>query len=556
MILTPVTLWKDFDDSLPLDEEVVSMEKFEDASHYKIFYYGRQTEKGRVKIFSHYFTPANKGQYPAVLLLFEAGFPADMTFVRWFVEQGYAVLAVDYCGDDGTPDHTYYPEDVDYANFVRAGRAMEYVDTTAKQTSWYEWAAVARYAVKYLRTRPEVTKVGAIGVRTGGEILWKIAPFAALDCMIPICAAGWKAYLGKEKFGDSNATFDEERHRFIAGIDSQSYAPYCKCPVLLLCAINDKKYNSDRVYDTFQQINPETPKAILFSPRANGLLGGHTHDDMNLFLDKYLKERSVFVSRPIEISVGEDDDGNLIATGTFDGDGVIEECGVFYSEKITDNTRREWIRVLEAPKEEKLTYTFPLNVYEGAEKVLVYSFVRYTNGFSVTSKIYEAAIKKKYKNTVYRSRVIYDSDDGTNGFLTMGAARDAVADCFVSRAHEGVSMQAGYGGIEGIGSERGIVTYRVGEARYQAPEGASLHFNAYAQETENCKVIIRCASEDGAEVDYSVTFTVEGRGKWKEIVLSASDFKAESGEELTGFAEAEALALSGNGVIFNNILWL
>ena len=51
-ILTPVTLWKDFDDTLPLNEVTVSETHGGNAVVRDVFFDGKQTEKGRVKIYA------------------------------------------------------------------------------------------------------------------------------------------------------------------------------------------------------------------------------------------------------------------------------------------------------------------------------------------------------------------------------------------------------------------------------------------------------------------------------------------------------------------------
>ena len=558
IILTPVTLWKDFDESLPLDEEEISREEADGLVCREVYYYGRKTEKGRVKIFARFVAPAGAEEYPAVMMLFEAGLPADMNLVKKFTSRGYAVLCVDYCGDDGTETFTVYPEDVDYANYARAGRAMEFADRSAKETSWYEWAAVARYSVKYLHEMPQVTSVGAIGIRTGGEILWKIAPYSQLSCIIPVCAAGWLAYRDLDKFGEKpEKIFDEERHRFIAGVDSQSYAPYVKCPVLLLCAINDRKNNYDRAYDTFQRINPDVEKAILFSSRGNGLMGSHTMVDLNLFLDKYLKGRSVFVSGLADVSVGEDEEGNLVAKCKFDEGGEIVDCGIFFTEEISDCTSREWTRLLADEEQiEDNACTVPFSVYAGSEKALVYSFVNYSNGFSVTSKIKGVPLTKKYRNTVPRSRVIYDRKDGLNGFTPYRQRTRAVADCFVDDASAALRLLPGYGGITGISCELGLITFRVGEPRYAAPDGANLQFDVYAERDTSCKAIF-VREEEGEKVLYTADFSVSGGGKWKKELFAPEEFKSDTGAPLSDFTQVDALIFLGEGkFVLNNIIWL
>ncbi len=558
-ILTPVTLWKDFETNLPFNEEIISEETRGNVIHRKLFLYGRQTEQGRVKIFAHYYQPAEAEHCPAILLLSDAGAFVDETLVSWLTDRGYAVLAPDYCGEtDGhnrTEEYTVYPNDVVYANYIHAGRYLTHVDKTAKETSWYEWTALARYCARYLHEKQEITKVGALGIRTGGEILWKIAPYADLDCMTTVCAAGWLAYAGRSKFGgERNEVFDEERHRFIAGIDSQSYAPYCQCPALLLNAVNDRVYNCDRAYDTFRAVNPAVEKAILFSASGNGLLGGHSLTDLFLFFDKYLKGRSVFISKPIDTVVEEDEDGNLIARGLYDEDGEIEESGVFFTEGVLDYRSCDWTRIV-ATEEEEGEHIFPLDVYAHNERVLVYSFVRYSNGFSVTSKIQEVKLKKRYRNMSERRRVIFGNGESTYCFNAYRNPGRVVADCFLTKERQAVKLASGYGGIMGITCDLGLVTHRVGEPRFRAEEGVSFQLDVYA--AEDCKYNIRfaVATDSGACV-YSFKGFVEGGGKWKRVVLDADDFKSETGASLPDFTRVSALILQGEGVLFNNLIWL
>ncbi len=557
-ILTPVTLWKDFDGTLPLCEDILSESQTEEYRYRELYFLGRKTQYGRVKIYAKYFTPNGLAEYPAVLLLFEAGMPADLRLVPHFIEHGYAVLAVDYCGDMGDGSkHTIYPRDIDYANYARRGRAMDYADESAKETSWYEWAAVARYAARYLDELPETTRVGMIGLRTGGEVLWKIAPYAPVSCFISVCAAGWLAYRDMEKFTGENCIFDEERHRFIAGLDSQSYAPHVKCPVLLLSAINDKKSNYDRIYDTFQQINPEVDKAILYSSHGNGLIGSHSFDNIDLFLDKYLKGRSVYLCEPVHSKAFTDEEGNLKVRIEYDPMGDPEECGVFYTENVNAFKARDWTRIVRKVKDlNGETPLFPLDVYVNSSKALYYSFVRYSNNFSSTSKIQEITLHNPYKNACLRSRILYTAErDGLAGFSVFRRRAGSIADCFADTSSAKVELKEGYGGILGVCCSPDVISYRVSEPKYEPPQGASLAFDAYSPEcTTLCVTFYKDAEE---EKGYTVQVPLEGGGKWKKIVLDSRDFKTETGSSLSGFEGVMSVVFSApDDALITNLIWL
>lgn len=558
-ILTPITLWKDFDDSLPFEEEIVSQRELDGVLYREVYFLGRETQCGRVKIYAKYYTPADEERFPVVLVMFEAGFPCDEQFVKMLINGGYGVLAVDYCGNMGAGKHTVYPSDVEYANYLRVGSAMEHVDTTAKETSWYEWTAVARYAARWLSEREEVTKTGAVGLRTGGEILWKIAPYAPISCFVSVGAAGWLAYRDMEKFSsENNQIFSEERHRFIAGIDSQSYAPHVKCPVLLLCAINDKKCNYDRVYDTFQQINPEVEKAILYSAHGNGLIGHRSTDNLFLFLDKYLKGHSVYLSKPITCNAFRDENDTFQVRVKYDPMGEAMECGVFFTENTSTYKARDWTLVLNdsltETEKNAASVVLPLEVYEGSDKALMYAFVHYSNGFSITSKIQEVVLGEKHKGRM-RSRILFTGEDGTVGFAAFRRRARSIADCFCSKENVEVNLAPGYGGILGISAKTGIISYRVSEPRFEPHEGALFQFDVWSESDSSVRVIFFTDAEE--QTGFEAEFAVEGGGKWKKVCCESGDFKGAKGLPLSDFTSAVSVVFLGKGdVLINNVIWL
>ena len=78
---------------------------------------------------------------------------------KTFCKEGYAVLMPDYRGEwEGCEEHTVYPKAISYANYASAGRHLCYADETARETSWYEWTALARYCVRYLGSLPALQR--------------------------------------------------------------------------------------------------------------------------------------------------------------------------------------------------------------------------------------------------------------------------------------------------------------------------------------------------------------------------------------------------------------
>ena len=97
-ILTPISLWKDFDASLPTDAQTLSERTEEGLIFRKVRFSGRQTEKGRVRIYAALVRPETEEPLPALLLLTKADSPIDLPLAVRFAKRGYCVLCMDYRG--------------------------------------------------------------------------------------------------------------------------------------------------------------------------------------------------------------------------------------------------------------------------------------------------------------------------------------------------------------------------------------------------------------------------------------------------------------------------
>lgn len=200
--------------------------------------------------------------------------------------------------------------------------------------------------------------------------------------------------------------------------------------------------------------------------------------------------------------------------------------------------------------------TFPLDLYEKSDRALVYAFANYSNNFSVTSKIQEVIVKKQYKNVCVKSRIIYSSErDALNGISGFRRRARSIADCFADGKGVDAKLLPGYGGILGATAEAGVVSYRVNEPRYSAPEGASLRFDAYCAEDATIKVTFYFDEDE--EKGFTAEARISGGGKWKSILFDAGEFKSATGLHLENFANALSLVFVGSEqVLINNVLWI
>lgn len=559
-ILTPITLWGDFNDALPLQAKVLGESTEDGVSLSRVRFFGRAVGEERVDIFALLAKPSADKECPAVLILSDCHLTADKALLKLFAKRGYAVLMPDYRGVWGeAADYTVYPQAISYANYSLAGRHFSFADETARETCWYEWTALARYCVRYLREQPFVTRVGAVGLKAGGEVVWQLAATCDLACAVTVCAGGWRAYRGILKYGENTELkMDDERYRFLAGVESQSYAQYARCPMLMLCATNDENLDADRAFDTYARINPEMPKSFYFAARYDGHIGNTGLNDLFQFAEKYLKEKDRFLPEPVAVTI-EEDEGELVARVSLEHNtgGRLDYCDVFMAEDNPDASTRDWTICPLKRDEKKEGMVFYLNAYKNAVRVFAFAKAKYKSGFAVSSKIAVKRIEKQYANMTDRSRILYSSENGRDSFTIDNTSGKLLADCFLNNDTPPVVMVDGPHGIRGIYSAYGLKLFRINEERYRPAEGALLKFDLYSPQGCALRINLVVFSEGGAKEVYACTLTSNGGECWSNFVVGAKDFKNEVNKPLGQIRDAKYITFNSDGEFcINNLLWL
>lgn len=551
---TPVSLWKDFSDELDV-EPVILDEHIENGIKYEqVNFYGRDTGNGRVQIYGLMASKSDSPSNECLLILRDSLENADERLLEYFVNKGYNALFVDYSGErEGTERFTKYPENVAYANVIKCGNP-DNVPDSAKQTCWYEWVAVGVYARKYLKERFNTEKIGIIGIRDGGEIAWKLAYVAQFSCAITVNACGWRAYKGYSKFLDADPDFDDERYRFIAGLDSQSYAPYVKCPILMLCSTGDPLFNYDRAFDTFTRINPEFAllSSISYAINCGRRIDLRANKVMFMFLDSFVKMHSVFIPKPAETKVSTDDNGNLTVKIICDNSGIVEDCGVYVAEDCIDFSTREWStaplkRVIDPYQRE-----YYLNIFEKSSMVFVLSYSIYSNGFIVWSKMTTKKISGKFRNSLTKSKIMFTSNFGTECFQAADCTNHSVGDLFLFDKDTTPSIIE-LNGLSGVYSSCGLRTTRIQCPQFAPDKDSILKFDVCAEEDMELEVTLKLKSDQEA---YRAKLYILG-GVWQSQLIKPKTLKNKDGISLLSYTLCESLTVNGDKKFaINNLIWL
>lgn len=555
-ILTPLSLWGNFDCSLDTNSETISAETSEGVKIEKVNFYGRDTGNGRVRIAAVFACDAYIPATETVIIFPDSTETFDYKLLKMFVKQGYSALMVDYRGIWKDCDfYTQYPKNIEFANTALCGRYKDYVDESADKTCWYEWVAIGLYAKKFVIEKTGEYNIAVVGIRDGGEIAWKLGVAADLSCIVPVCAAGWKAYAGVRKYASEEPKMDDERYRFIAGIDSQAYAPSVKCPVMMLCSTNDNRFDYDRAYDTFSRINPQfiDKSAISYSVICNETIDGKSISGMFMFLDRNLKSRQVFIPKPAVITVEADEEQNLIAKAIFDVHGIVESCKVYLAEDCADSSIREWKECSEKRNVSDSEREFYLNIYEKTATIFVLGCVTYSNGFTVWSKTCVKKISGKFRNMHNKGRLIYSNNCGVAGFVMANPKSSALGGVFIDDESVLPKTVEKSKGIKGVFSPCGISTFRFTSPCYAPFAGSVLSIDVYCDTTQ--KIGLSLLDLITGEV-YNYSPEIIG-GVWQSIVCESALFKNAVGVPLEAYTQNLKFTVSGEAPFaVNNLSWL
>ncbi len=555
-ILTPTTLWNDFDDTLDLSAVTIGIKRDRGVKFERVNFLGRETGEGRVKVFGIFASSESVPANETVIIFPDSSDTVDENVLRLFVERGYSAFMVDYRGQWENDDHhTVYPKNIEYANTLKCGRSKEFVDESADKTSWYEWVAVGIYARKYVVERTGSEDVAVLGIRDGGEIAWKLAAAKKFCCAIPVSAAGWLAYLGISKYRTDEQQLDPERYRFIAGIDSQAYAPFVRCPMLLLCSTNDVRFDYDRAYDTYSRINPEfLPDSIIaYSVQCSSAIDSKSFENMFMFLSKHLKGRQVFLPQNGDITVSVDGEQNLIATAKFANTGDITECRVYMAEDTIDSSVREWILCETPVKISDNEFKSNVNVYKDTSRLFVLACATYANGFTVWSKTAVKKLSGRFKNTCDKCSVMFSAKNGIDGFRISDTRSVAVGGIFFTGDAARPQIVTKAKGIDGVYSEHGLTTYRLNSVRYSPTRDKVLKLDVFCDATAEIVLMI----EDMVSGEtYRYSQSILG-GVWQSLVLNSKLFKNENKVPLADYAHNVRLCIScQEKYAINNVMWL
>lgn len=554
-ILTPTALWKNFKIE-EVNATTIKQTKKGELITTKLNIEGRAVKDGKVNIYAEVYRKDKEQSCPAILLAADFVINTGEKLIKELVSLGYAVMCVDLYGQrEGAENYTIYPESISYANFEKAKDFLYTVEKDAQKTCWYEWSAIIRYALKYLKSLPYITKVGGVGAGSVATALWQVAGTDSnLDCAVFALNSGWLGYRGVNKFsGVAEPQFSEDMFKFIAGVDCQSYALHVKCPTLMLSATNSNEFDLDRAYDTLTKIPPSIFSAVHYSVGCVNTLNCQGYDNTLTFLKNFLFDEKKDLLQEVEVKL-DVQEGELVIEASVGQDKDIDKIEFFVAEEKINPSLRAWEKI-DAQKVKDGVYTAKHVPYYNSGIVTAFVMATDSKGFAICSNVVakrfgQGEFGKSYKNTLlYSSRIA-----NAQSIFAPASSKEQGASLFEKT---GVFVKKGPMGIYGVGCNQGLLTFAIGSQKYMPNNSAIFMLDVYAKQQAVLEVKL-IADYFSLKTEYVARVNLVGGDFWSNVQIGMNKFKTAEGIVLKDYSKISALEINVNGVdyLINNALWI
>lgn len=355
-----VSLWKDVDFRRdPLDVRVLKEWK-EDGVVCRHVTFLVGTFKGAPSRIAAFYTfPEGAKHAPAFVWAHGGGQRAERQRGTYFAKHGYATIDINWGGREIEPGAT---ENTDWGKvdptqgpqfYPKAFRGVKQdfqpdphtIDPvlSPRNGNWYLLTYAGRRAITFLENQPEVdpARIGFTGYSMGGNI----TSFAAIDPRLRAVApmVGGTGFVSSAFPGipDPNPANAYRGHAdlFAATMESQSYYPHVKCPVLMLTATNDFHGTVDRAYACMSLL-PHRDWRVSLKLHYNHSLGPEQWLLLNLWFDRHLKGLPVEIPKTAKARLTVAADGKSAAfTVTPDLPSRLRSVRILYSHDPNPQSR-------------------------------------------------------------------------------------------------------------------------------------------------------------------------------------------------------------------------
>ena len=556
-IYTPITLWQDFSYELPVSEGVISEYEENGIIYKNVYVSGKRTNVGQVKIYGLSARKKTAKKCSAILILPNYTKTVSKEVVTYFAKQGYQAFMIDYGGMYGDKEYyTAYPEDIAYANASEDRDAIHRIATDVKNTCWYEWTSVARYAFYYLTHQKDVNGVGVLGIKHGATIAWQLAATEKdIKCMTVAFGTGWRAYRGYNKFSDKNEPeFDDELYRYLGAVEPQAYAKYVNCPTMLVTSTNNAYFDADRAYDTIVRVDEKHDTLFNYAVQCDKQLDKKAIKNIDVFFKKYLGGSEIDIPKEIEISA-EVVNGSIEIKVKYSSH-QITDLMLYSAEETINPSMRCYNMNAEIISEEANQTTFKYEPYKKSGIAFFFAQATYSTGFTICSKIIAKRFEEDeiYNNNI--SSIIYSAKE--NKYLLQPYIKDEESFDFLEDWANEIVVKQGPMNINGITCKGGIKSLKINNLKGKPKDQALFMLDIYSKNGDKIKVTLITDMYKESETEYFMKSEIKKGEVWHNLVIPINKFKTQEGMLLKSYQNVNAIVIESENddYLINNVMWI
>lgn len=504
---TPAALWKDYDPNQGAFKEEIVKQETRDGLFSRDSYISAYVLGEEIRVYCRFKVKAGAAKAPGLLVVH--GWMGAAEPDRKFVEDGWAVMAHDYCGKTGARPHfTGYPEKLRHGNMDRtvAGPARaKGLDgkeiTDPKQTSDYVWYAIQRRVLSYLEQQKEVdrTRLGATGYSYGGTLMWNLATDPRVKAVAAYFGIGYNDYYRDKQVWLYNVPYIEPpkssgEEIILASIVPEAHVPFITAATLFLNGSNDHHGGHERGLESFKKFPKKVPWSFAIQARGHHDTEKIGHNT-KFWLEKHVLGKDVAWPEHAKSEIRLDAEGVPELVITPASPDTVRKVELFYALKNPCSYARAWRDTPSVRQGQQWIGKMPvLNV---DDYVFGYANITYDTTI-VRSTDFNAAIPSKLGKAVATDKP--SSDLSGSGYS----------------AWSHIAELEGPKGIQGFrptNNGRGSGTEQLHDPKWQAPAGSRLSFKFYCTEPQT--VVLTAADHNTVELEITAS------DDWQEMTIAA-----------------------------------
>ncbi len=539
MVLSPLSLWKDYDRKvMPLSTTVVK--EFSHATYTERYLYfnGEASARGCTRIFARFLQPSTPTDAILIAMVEPEKDVRDQDFSS-FLQQGWAVLVCDYAGNAFNHERfTIYPHMLDFADYKE--EALFLPTDSPFKSCWYIWATVAMRGVTFCEEYG-FKKIALFGQGYGGAQMIKCA------CVCEEVCGGITLY--SPGFFPETQNLDPALLAMRVGLNTAAYAPCLRAPLLMLCCSNDDDGSLDEISEFCNQskgmsiyyAEPRTSHGETVRIRSNmeHFLAAMRNDTLQPGLFGAVRVTVAGAEDKLYFSLLQTVENPLDLYNDTKQNLQFSSATLYVSQGISNPAYRNWraIPMQKADEDEFIAYT---TVYSADKNV--YAFVcADRDGFIVNTPVLDRIPSSLGVNATVseKKRLLYESDMQIDDFFTSDQTVQP-------------QMKNGPFDISGVAASS-LNTYKIGSPVYSGEPDANLQVLLYSPSDQD---IVISVIDSETYSTYSCTRHASPADDWLKLSLAAGDLKSKDGM-LSGWDKAVFLHIEGeNELLINTILWV